>query len=150
MWRTTNQQHQLRRRNLISIHVLRVEDNKVEPKNFALLFISIHVLRVEDNPGGRRRAGCPQYFNPRPPCGGQPKDAYVLFGFINFNPRPPCGGQQTLVRSVFATRRFQSTSSVWRTTNLFFTVLLPRRISIHVLRVEGNSKNREKSLFAFI
>ena len=67
---------------------------------------------------------------------------------------------------------FQSTSSVWRTTiekryllyNLHISIHVLRVeddfslklkvyrmfISIHVLRVEDDSKNREKSLFAFI
>lgn len=45
---------------------------------------------------------------------------------------------------------FQSPSSVWRTTGAqSFTDALAG-ISIHVLRVEDDSKNREKSLFAFI
>ena len=46
--------------------------------------------------------------------------------------------------------RFQSTSSVWRTTEGREMREADFVISIHVLRVEDDSKNREKSLFAFI
>ena len=56
--------------------------------------ISIHVLRVEDDLS-------------RPP-----------FRWIStyFNPRPPCGGRHRVgnIKKIFV--RFQSTSSVWRTT----------------------------------
>ena len=45
---------------------------------------------------------------------------------------------------------FQSTSSVWRTTATSSASSVPNCISIHVLRVEDDSKNREKSLFALI
>ena len=45
---------------------------------------------------------------------------------------------------------FQSTSSMWRTTWFVGTLLETHKISIHVLHVEDDSKNREKSLFAFI
>ena len=47
-------------------------------------------------------------------------------------------------------RRFQSTSSVWRTTRPGQNILDAAYISIHVLRVEDDSKNREKSLFVLI
>lgn len=45
---------------------------------------------------------------------------------------------------------FQSPSSVWRTTAEIDEVRADLKISIHVLRVEDDSKNREKSLFALI
>ena len=45
---------------------------------------------------------------------------------------------------------FQSTSSVWRTTTGDIKRSAHGDISIHVLRVEDDCKNREKSLFAFI
>ena len=39
--------------------------------------ISIHVLRVEDDSALRCRCACRCYFNPRPPCGGRLR--YYLF-----------------------------------------------------------------------
>ena len=47
----------------------------------------------------------------------------------NFNPRPPCGGRLILLGNLG---------------------ILGLDISIHVLRVEDDGKNREKSLFALI
>ena len=45
---------------------------------------------------------------------------------------------------------FQSTSSVWRTTPEYEAASDDLQISIHVLRMEDDGKNREKSLFALI
>ena len=56
--------------------------------------ISIHVLRVEDDLG----------WGP------------ILQSFFNFNPRPPCGGRRVPLNVEKVTALFQSTSSVWRTT----------------------------------
>ena len=105
--------------------------------------ISIHVLRVEDDRAASRRARRTTYFNPRPPCGGRPtqtkqtEDGKIfqstssvwrttIFNHINvahaqisihvlrveddlspykvyyirryFNPRPPCGGRQVQIQ----------------------------------------------------
>ena len=145
----------------ISIHVLRVEDDRIGGWKSGSKLISIHVLRVEDDPwmcGSARRQN---NFNPRPPCGGrlspevQPVFSYGfqstssvwrttgddlrlagrLFisihvlrveddrpvfrrdrGRNDFNPRPPCGGRPLAWRWPTITAKFQSTSSVWRTT----------------------------------
>ena len=157
--------------------------------------ISIHVLRVEDNQRQATMRGMPRYFNPRPPCGGQLHsngDVPTKYLFQSTSSvwrtttascasvnswrfqstssvwRTTWGRWNTRARSTF-----QSTSSVWRTTGrccqcqFLSCDFNPRppcggqlcavgdlvekhRISIHVLRVEDNSKNREKSLFAFI
>ena len=105
----------------------------------SVLYISIHSLRVEGdgftpydktgyldfNPlppcGGRReicrirkRAGD---FNPLPPCGGRPAAVKMRERILHFNPLPPCGG-----------RRNQGGQSTQRGA-----------ISIHSLRVEGDS-----------
>lgn len=58
--------------------------------------------------------------------------------------------EAVLTSSITGTLQFQSTSSVRRTTSTGGQPASPAAISIHVLRVEDNSKNREKSLFAFI
>jgi len=123
----------------ISIHVLRVEDDAAVPSSITgtlpfqstssvwrttwpLLtstiqrLISIHVLRVEDDKG----------------C------AHCKRAYTDFNPRPPCGGRLgTHSRSVYGVR-FQSTSSVWRTTTGGFSLQTGDKISIHVLRVEDD------------
>ena len=64
-------------------------------------------------------------FYPRPPRGGRP--CLLLFGsrtLMNFYPRPPRGGRLT------------GLDGIARTID----------ISIHALREEGDSKNREKTL----
>ena len=97
----------------ISIHVLRAEDDFTPT---APADISIHVLRAEDDCSCPCSPVCKKYFNPRPPCGGRPAS----------NPK------------VLTRFKFQSTSSVRRTTypspntNRFFS------ISIHVLRAEDD------------
>ena len=40
--------------------------------------ISIHVLRVEDNTGSGLVCARMRYFNPRPPCGGQPGVVFLI------------------------------------------------------------------------
>ena len=40
--------------------------------------ISIHVLRVEDDSPSKRRVCTVPYFNPRPPCGGRPANADLV------------------------------------------------------------------------
>ena len=100
----------------ISIHVLRVEDDRPGGSDRGSALISIHVLRVEDDLGLGLSAGQHIYFNPRPPCGGRPTPAWGVFWY----------------------RRFQSTSSVWRTTVCGALWSLYTPISIHVLRVEDD------------
>ena len=126
------------------------------------------------------------HFNPRPPCGGRPRhcDAYARTGRISihvlrveddhsdfmrcavgfyFNPRPPCGGRRRCHAELRGDQRFQSTSSVWRTTvadagigngDPDFNPRPPcggrpgaksadtaaQKISIHVLRVEDDGR----------
>ena len=62
---------------LISIHVLRVEDDMSAHHRFRQPPISIHVLRVEDDHGSKRQRSHSLDFNPRPPCGGRPQQAVV-------------------------------------------------------------------------
>ena len=146
--------------NPISIHVLRVEDDRKPLHISKYFYISIHVLRVEDdrlifigrcmifnfNPrppcGGRRfRLSLTRWnpnFNPRPPCGGRRMVIISSCGCSDFNPRPPCGGRLMSASRGPPTNRFQSTSSVWRTTSNFLTITINNIISIHVLRVEDD------------
>ena len=103
------------------------------------VLISIHVLRVEDDLSRVHLHGSNWYFNPRPPCGGRPYQYDNVFCVKDFNPRPPCGGRHIVTASDTRPRAisihvlrveddckhakhaqfcaiFQSTSSVWRTT----------------------------------
>ena len=72
MWRTTRRMGIEVRREVISIRVLRVEDDEKIKRWMLLLLISIHVLRVEDDRFALPCAHPTTYFNPRPPCGGRP------------------------------------------------------------------------------
>ena len=124
----------------ISIHVLRVEDDRMLHLCERRTPISIHVLRVEDDARGGLLHLVAVYFNPRPPCGGRPNTpasvnitqdfnprppcggrhlagAGVVAG-NDFNPRPPCGGRPRSMGAALPTTQFQSTSSVWRTTKV--------------------------------
>ena len=131
-----------------------------------------------------------EHFNPRPPCGGRHSTHDIAVGYqtisihvlrveddipawfsrpapCNFNPRPPCGGRQYSLWAMVGMALFQSTSSVWRTTEQCARLMLihwyfnPRppcggrpggrpaptqaeRISIHVLRVEDDSSARPR------
>ena len=174
VWRTTELESEWDSADGISIHVLRVEDNSTG----IILLCGCCDFNPRPPCGGQHTDffgySLMSNFNPRPPCGGQRTGIILLCGCCDFNPRPPCGGQRCWsIRSRRITNEFQSTSSVWRTTSKLFLILpalnkfqstssvwrttvwaatrgMTLDISIHVLRVEDNSKNREKSLFAFI
>ena len=78
--------------------------------------ISIHVLRVEDDSSPPASGKPCTDFNPRPPCGGRLFVHCVNCNITHFNPRPPCGGRLASQRFTVGKNKFQSTSSVWRTT----------------------------------
>ena len=138
VWRTTLPLTPSVQRSAISIHVLRVEDDGTRS--------SRPHPSSDFNPrppcGGRRSrffAVCAvTNFNPRPPCGGRQVSMCAAFAAINFNPRPPCGGRLFGVLLAVRIVRFQSTSSVWRTTSSLAFILIIQHISIHVLRVEDD------------
>ena len=77
-------------------------------------------------PCGGRREHPPQKhargadFNPLPPCGGRPPSLKPYSHILDFNPLPPCGGRRL--------HRLQQ--------------LLACQISIHSLRVEGDTVRR--------
>ena len=62
----------------------------------------------------------------------------IIVRHSNFNPRPPCGGRQPFETASGSGIRFQSTSSVWRTTTSAADHRITYTISIHVLRVEDD------------
>ena len=94
VWRTTILDAVVFPHRAISIHVLHVEDDRPRQGRRAGDGISIHVLRVEDDAPTMQAGKQPRYFNPRPPCGGR------------------CNVSKSEVIGCL----FQSTSSVWRTT----------------------------------
>ena len=90
--------------------------------------ISIHSLRMEGD-RFRQIQLPPQYhFNPLPPYGGRPGD---------FQAVTTRGGT------------FQSTPSVWRETEQKSELDKLKTISIHSLRMEGDSKTAQESVFHF-
>ena len=125
----------------ISIHVLRVED---DPNwlfiHGATCLISIHVLRVEDDLMLSPPSAGGADFNPRPPCGGRHAGAVNSAQKKKF--QSTSSVWRTTVNRLTCTKfsAFQSTSSVWRTTPPYKRGRPPRRISIHVLRVEDDSQ----------
>ena len=66
----------------------------------------------------------------------------------NFYPRPPGGGRRHRRFLRHAARRFLSTPSGWRATIFFILISSVWIISIHALRVEGDS-NIRRGAFAF-
>ena len=81
--------------------------------------ISIHVLRVEDD---RRVSGkasrLPSFQSTSSVWRTTLYVAAVAAVSMYFNPRPPCGGRQGWALMGNPKEKFQSTSSVWRTTPL--------------------------------
>ena len=130
----------------ISIHALREEGDRIllDAVINALLFlstpsarratschalfaaasaISIHALREEGDNSFQCSQSSRLDFYPRPPRGGR---LYALLGRcmrFYFYPRPPRGGRQEQIQ---------------------YTTDYIQKISIHALREEGDSKNRDK------
>ena len=103
----------------ISIHVLRVEDDCGFYGDIVELYefqSTSSVWRTTISSSHRLPPGV--NFNPRPPCGGRRGSRSAAQRQKNFNPRPPCGGRRLVPKSKLKVLAFQSTSSVWRTTQL--------------------------------
>ena len=81
--------------------------------------ISIHALRVEGDQQQRR----------------------LHLAYTHFYPRPPGGGRHTYSTLIFRSSTFLSTPSGWRATRAGYGSANRYPISIHALRVEGDSKN---------
>ena len=96
-------------------------------RRVVLSSISIHSLRMEGDFQLTHLCNFLYYFNPLPPYGGRPFTSYD-----NLHPIT-----------------FQSTPSVWRETDGEYTVKLEKMISIHSLRMEGDSKTAQESVFHF-
>ena len=101
--------------------------------------ISIHSLRVEGDTTSKRLHHDALNFNPLPPCGGRQTIIWSLRCGRNFNPLPPCGGRPKQLHAKSPLLKFQSTPSVWRETMSSQTMYSSGSISIHSLRVEGDT-----------
>ncbi len=153
-------------RKLISIHALRVEgDCTQQLRTSRRDSISIHALRVEGDLYSQSGCDPRKYFYPRPPGGGRllsaakcsqgrrisihalrvegdrPRAFSISLGVCHFYPRPPGGGRLCHMCRFANSVIFLSTPSGWRATSTPEPTSTPTPISIHALRVEGDSKN---------
>ena len=116
VWRTTEGQYVDLRYGVISIHVLRVEDDGNVGFKSITCCISIHVLRVEDDEALlAAMPACVISIHVLRVEDDTPR-RYTRPNYSDFNPRPPCGGRRYPQSSRTQSYPFQSTSSVWRTT----------------------------------
>ena len=120
VWRTTAKLIEAKAITLISIHVPVWRTTSYCRAGSRREPISIHVPRVEDD--WVYNIDVPRRYN--------------------FNPRPPCGGRRMITAHSPSLPKFQSTSPVWRTTFLIRSTVKPKRISIHVPRVEDDFFNQ--------
>ena len=113
-----------------------------------------------------------QYFNPLPPHGGRRYITGRVSGkiafqstpsawretrphtisvaqYCYFNPLPPHGGRPAKDGGYSADFAFQSTPSAWRETAVGGNGAGQHTISIHSLRMEGDSKTAQESVFHF-
>ena len=110
-----------------------------------LLTISIHSLRVEGDWTRSARSPTISNFNPLPPCGGRPNFAAVRLAPVYFNPLPPCGGRPMASKMPGNLRISIHSLRVEGDSAAMTTLVERQRISIHSLRVEGD-RWRQKCL----
>ena len=82
------------------------------------------------------------HFNPLPPHGGRHYSGKRSCKRRHFNPLPPHGGRLRLIVVLLNSNRFQSTPSAWRETSGCTLPIQFHGISIHSLRMEGDSSHR--------
>ena len=124
-------------------------ETRGHPAIYSRIAISIHSLRMEGDGGDREGHFSGQHFNPLPPHGGRLNALENWLLTVYFNPLPPHGGRLTKRSSVSSTSIFQSTPSAWRETPFYGFIFPPGHISIHSLRMEGDSKTAQESVFHF-
>ena len=157
----------------ISIHSLRMEGD-CRHRLFPQLTtrISIHSLRMEGDlvcasvcpvtrpfqstPSAWRETRCPRLiltvYGISIHSLRMEGDRHRLFPQLttrNFNPLPPHGGRRYAMVSGADSSSFQSTPSAWRETICRQQRTHLREISIHSLRMEGDSKTAQESVFHF-
>ena len=93
--------------------------------------------------GGRRRHDTADAavgdFNPLPPHGGRQIPKVNIDRALNFNPLPPHGGRRFVQCGLLFASLFQSTPSAWRETVEIYAWYQGYSISIHSLRMEGDT-----------
>ena len=172
-WRETEPEEEPEEEPDISIHSLRMEgDGNALPQIIsAILFqstpsawretqgerhsgqcghISIHSLRMEGDITSSLSLLLDRDFNPLPPHGGRPcRRTGSHSPLYHFNPLPPHGGRQQRTSKNPTRKEFQSTPSAWRETGGGYGQRCHADISIHSLRMEGDSKTAQESVFHF-
>ena len=123
----------------ISIHALRVEGDLPIMPLLPPLSISIHALRVEGDGGVVFCTSCLPVFLSTPSgwrATSRPVSRHPLIGFLS----TPSGWRATvgMVYDMLIEQTFLSTPSGWRATTIDLDALIPKLISIHALRVEGD------------
>ena len=104
--------------------------------------ISIHALRVEGDRPYRFLAWLRRYFYPRPPGGGRRVASLLMDGVLdNFYPRPPGGGRLYPLDCQNADANFYPRPPGGGRLDANGNYAPIDVISIHALRVEGDSKN---------
>ena len=167
VWRATLAQGHGRRLVVISIHALRVEGDMNTLPTGTERKISIHALRVEGDALHSFLDIALNHFYPRPPCGGRLASmgrcgklneflstpsvwrATIsrLPGFHrrnNFYPRPPCGGRPYFLAGTFPRLQYFYPRPPCGGRQILLAAGARRQhISIHALRVEGDSKSSQ-------
>ena len=123
---------------LISIHSLRMEGDYAAVALVGDLYISIHSLRMEGDQA--RPAGlCPTlHFNPLPPHGGRLYNITHNITSCHFNPLPPHGGRRTPDVKVTSCDDISIHSLRMEGDSFSRRISRSKRISIHSLRMEGD------------
>ena len=129
----------------ISIHALREEGDQRRRAARRARQISIHALREEGDSTPARRRSWLIYFYPRPPRGGRRILMNSNNQMIQFLSTPSARRATILaIGEGITTREFLSTPSARRATPHHRGQRPREAISIHALREEGDSKNRDK------
>ena len=88
-------------------------------------------------------------FNPLPPHGGRHRFFHRIFPQAAFQSTPSAWRETFQAVDVAAETGFQSTPSAWRETSTDPPTPISLEISIHSLRMEGDSKTAQESVFHF-
>ena len=124
----------------ISIHSLRMEgDIEITVITHVTTTISIHSLRMEGDIKETPKTSM-KSFQSTPSAWRETIGVVETVTPIwDFNPLPPHGGRRTFLLMLLLHRTFQSTPSAWRETDRIHDGRNSEAISIHSLRMEGDS-----------
>ena len=111
--------------------------------------ISIHSLRMEGDYFFRFVFHRSRYFNPLPPHGGRPCRFRGCVSVAKFQSTPSAWRETITPLLYLSALIFQSTPSAWRETPVGCWGSGKHCISIHSLRMEGDSKTAQESVFHF-